>query len=136
LQSLALFWVAFGIFDSSDIISPDGKIAGVYVFGQWIASACILIVNAAFYMHAMNSTRLMFLVCLLGAVVYLFSFVVLGNWVSVEPDLFGINTYIFGQGMFYLYIFITGAICLIPLHLINQYYKYQGNAAIIKKEKI
>eukprot|EP00475_Leptophrys_vorax_P016794 TRINITY_DN2330_c0_g1_i1.p1 TRINITY_DN2330_c0_g1~~TRINITY_DN2330_c0_g1_i1.p1 ORF type:complete len:1197 (-),score=323.51 TRINITY_DN2330_c0_g1_i1:49-3603(-) len=118
-QSLILFWVAFGIFYNVEVISSDGRQAGVYVFGQWIATAAIIVVNITFLTEAMNWTRGLILFTVLGPVVYLFGYLAFGNSLSYVPNLYGINKYMFEVVMSYLYQLISVTLCVLPVHFRN-----------------
>jgi magnesium-transporting ATPase (P-type) len=120
VQAAILFWIAFGIFYDVDVISSDGRVSGIYVFGQWIATACMIVVNITFLTESMNWTRAIIGATLFGPSIYLLSYIAFNNWVDYFPDLFGISPYLFGSGSSYLYQIICVVFCLIPVHLRNQ----------------
>eukprot|EP00475_Leptophrys_vorax_P011810 TRINITY_DN18301_c0_g3_i1.p1 TRINITY_DN18301_c0_g3~~TRINITY_DN18301_c0_g3_i1.p1 ORF type:complete len:822 (+),score=220.65 TRINITY_DN18301_c0_g3_i1:236-2467(+) len=118
-QSIIIFWAAYGVFYDVEIISPDGRQAGLYVFGQWIAISVIIVVNMTYLIETVNWTRAFIAGAFLGPIAYLFGFVVYGNSLTLDPQSYGINTYLFGNGMSYLYQLVVTALCLLPMHLRN-----------------
>lgn len=119
-QASILFWIAFGIFYDTDVISSDGKVSGIFVFGQWIATACMIIANMTFLTEAMNWTRAIICATVFGPSIYLFSYVVYNNMVAYFPDLYGISPYLFGNASSYFYQFLCIFFCLLPVHIYNQ----------------
>eukprot|EP00475_Leptophrys_vorax_P029959 TRINITY_DN44436_c0_g1_i1.p1 TRINITY_DN44436_c0_g1~~TRINITY_DN44436_c0_g1_i1.p1 ORF type:complete len:1179 (+),score=393.39 TRINITY_DN44436_c0_g1_i1:363-3539(+) len=117
LQSCVIFWVGYGVFYDSEVISNEGRASGMYVFGQWQIIAIIVVINVTFLMWTSNWTRAMVGSVALGIVVLLLSLVIFSWWISVDADMYGLTNYIFPIPMQYLYLFVTCGLCLTPAYL-------------------
>jgi phospholipid-transporting ATPase len=117
LQSCVVFWIGYGLFYDNEVIYSDGKGTGVYVFGQWLIIATIIIINVTFLMWTSNWTRAMVGCVSLGIVVLLLTLVILSWWISVDADMYGMTNYIFPVPMQYIYLAATCALCVVPAYL-------------------
>lgn len=117
-----IFLIAFGVFYDTDVISSDGKVAGMWVFGMWICTSIIIVINGTFLLNTINFTPLLVVSCLAGILVYIVGWAVWGNWLSMFPDIYGVADYIFIPGMSYLFQLIVTSICLCPIMAYNQYF--------------
>jgi magnesium-transporting ATPase (P-type) len=117
VQASICFWIAFGIFYDIEVISSDGTTAGIYVFGQWIATSTILVINLSFLMMAHNWTGMLLGSAGIGILSYILTYVVFGYWISVDADLYGVAKYIFEPVTQYLYVLIALVLSLIVLRV-------------------
>jgi magnesium-transporting ATPase (P-type) len=117
MQAAVCYWIAFGQFWDNDVVSSDGTISGVYVFGMWICVAAIVIINLNFLLWTSNWTPFMIGAVGTGLLATILAIQIFSWWISVDATIYGITNYLYPLPTYWLYLLITATICLTPVYL-------------------
>lgn len=124
VQGLIIYWFAFGVFFDTDVISSDGKVSGLWVFGHWIYTAITFVITGTFLLTAANWTRLLLVSCFLGPAVYLLGWSVVGYSFDFSPEIYGLPPYLLGVAKSYFFQILVFALCVVPIFLHNLKQRY------------
>jgi len=113
LQGTVIYLIAYFMF--VDVMTPDGLVSGLWVFGHYICSATIVVVNLVFWITTSNRTIAMVASFMIGIFFYVLVLLVYGSTKVLSFEMFGVPLRMFGATSFYVYLFITCIICVLPV---------------------
>eukprot|EP00475_Leptophrys_vorax_P021255 TRINITY_DN28972_c0_g4_i1.p1 TRINITY_DN28972_c0_g4~~TRINITY_DN28972_c0_g4_i1.p1 ORF type:complete len:1066 (-),score=293.24 TRINITY_DN28972_c0_g4_i1:1463-4660(-) len=122
-HSVLTYFVSHGIY-AQDVLSQDGKVCGLYCWGNLSVSAAIILINGVYLIYTFQWNYLSILSSFLGILGYFLTYIVFANVNSISPDLYGSLGYFFGGANTYFYLLFISVVGFAPPLIWNFWRRY------------
>jgi phospholipid-transporting ATPase len=124
-------WMALGLFHSvltyffshgiytQDVLSKDGKVCGLYCWGNLSVAAAIILINGVYLIYTFQWNALSVWSSALGILGYFATYLLFGSSNDISPDLYGSLQYFFGIGHTYFYLIFICVVGFAPPLVFN-----------------